>query len=1016
VAQTGEEILADDVSRDPHYRYVDALPETQSEVALPLQIEGRVLGVLDVQSDQPERFDGTDLLVLRALADQIAIAVQDARLYSDLRRRADQLSGVAEVGRAVASILDLDELLDQVVKLIHEQFGYPFVHLFTIDLAQQKIVYRAGWPPRSSEEFEAGRPVCALEESQGVVAWVACHGQTALVDDVRGDPRYRPLAFPPIDAAAQLAVPLVFGDEVLGVLALQSEHPDAFNEDDRLLSEALADSVAIAIRNANLYQSERWRRRVADSMRDVAGLLSAGIDLEELLDAVLNRLEELLPCDASAIWLLENDTLCLSAVRGAEERMCISESLLDGDAWLRQALLADRPIVRGPADPLDPLGATLDFPLDYSAITAPLRAGDQQLGLLTLAHRTPGRYGSESRNMTAAFANYAAAAIENARLYQRAQEQAYVSTVLLQVAQATQSSVTLEEVLDTVVRLMPMLVGVERCALFLWDESDEAFLSMGACGLGEQQSAFDRLRIAPGDVLAFNRLRIVKEPIRIGDAPSGISSPMPPPLQAFESPLLLPLLAHGDVLGALLIDYQSAQDIRATEPLHEERMAIMRGIAYQAAAAIENARLLEERQEEAYVSAALLQVAQAVVSLSDLDEVLEAVVRITPMLVGVERCAIFLWSVAQEVFRPAHAYSISVPDHPFALGEFPLLDAVRERNELIALRSADQIVDLVPLELVNELAERQAGGTEMLLAAPLSVKGEVLGVMLVGEANRAHRFDERRLEIIAGIAQQAALAVQSDRLQQQMAERERLERELQLAREIQQDFLPDQLPHLPGWELAVTWRAARQVAGDFYDVLELPGERLGVVIADVADKGMPAALFMALTRTLMRAAASEERSPAATLMRVNDLLVPDARHGMFVTGLYVIMSLDTGDFVFANAGHHPPLVFRSDEQSLEQLERGETALGVLGGVEFQEHANLLAVGDTMILYTDGVTEALSAEGAFYGEERFLDFVRSLCGERSAQETLDGIVGAVAEFIGSHPPSDDLTLVVLRRSE
>jgi sigma-B regulation protein RsbU (phosphoserine phosphatase) len=137
---------------------------------------------------------------------------------------------------------------------------------------------------------------------------------------------------------------------------------------------------------------------------------------------------------------------------------------------------------------------------------------------------------------------------------------------------------------------------------------------------------------------------------------------------------------------------------------------------------------------------------------------------------------------------------------------------------------------------------------------------------------------------------------------------------------------------------------------------------------------------------------------------------------MFVTGLYVILSLETGDFVFANAGHHPPLVFRSGEQSLEQLERGETALGVLGGIQFREHPNSLAAGDTMILYTDGITEALSAEGAFYGEERLRDFVRSLCGNGSAQETLDGIVRAVADFVGDNPPSDDLTLMVLRRSK
>ncbi|MBS3784168.1 MAG: GAF domain-containing protein, partial [Anaerolineae bacterium] len=897
VAQTGQEILAGDVSREPHYRYVDVLPETQSEAALPLKIEDRVLGVLDVQSNQPDRFDETDVLVLRALADQIAIAVEDARLYSALRRHADQLSAVTEVSRAVASILNLDELLNKVVTLIHKQFGYPFVHLFTADPAQGKVVFRAGWPPDHSDAFEGSEPVCNLVDTEGIVAWVACHGETVLSNDVRSDPRYRPMAAPVVDARSELAVPLIFGGEVLGILDVQSDQQDAFGDDDRFVFEALADSVAIAIRNANLYQSERWRRQVADSMRDVAGLLSAGVELDEVLDAILSRLEDILPCDASAIWLLQDENLCISAVHGTSERTCISDSLLDADAWLWQALLADRPLVRSTATDREPLGASLGFPSDYSAIAAPLRAGDRQLGLLTLVHRTPGRYGSESRTMTAAFASYAAVAIENTRLYQTAQEQAYISTVLLQVAEATQSLATLEEVLNTVVRLMPMLVGLDHCALFLWDESDELFLPAGACGLTEeQQLIFDSLQIAPEDVPAFNRMRIMREPIFIDGVSDEASFALPPPLEIFESPLLLPLLAHGEVLGAMLVDYQMDQTIGGPEGLHDERMAIMRGVAYQAAAAAENARLLEERQEEAYVSAALLQVAQAVVSLNDLDNILGAIVRITPMLIGVETCSIFLWRDENEAFQAAQAYGGPMPDRSFAPNQFPLLDAVRRQNELIALNDLDEIRELVPERLIDSLVTRAPGKVSALLAAPLSVKGNVLGVMLVSESDQRRGFGERRLEIITGIAQQAAMAVQNDLLQQEMAERERLERELQLAHEIQETFMPEHLPDPPGWELVVTWRAARQVAGDFYDVFELPDRRLGLVIADVADKGMPAALFMALTRTLMRAASAEERSPADALARVNDLLVPDAQHGMFVTGVYAIVSVETGPF------------------------------------------------------------------------------------------------------------------------
>jgi sigma-B regulation protein RsbU (phosphoserine phosphatase) len=1058
VAQSGEEILANDVSREPRYRYEDALPETRSEVALPLKIENRVLGVLDVQSDQPDDFQETDMLVLRALAHNISIAVEDARLYGDLQRRADQLSAVAEASRAVASILDLDQLLDEVVNLIHQRFGYPFVHLFTVHPGRRQVIYQAG-SGRRSQALRAQEVTYNLDDPQGIIPWVARHGETVLANEVDSEPRYRPSQLLPANTRAELAVPLIFGGEVLGVLDVQSDRRDAFGDDDRFLFEALADNVAIAIRNANLYRSERWRRQVADSLREVAGLLSADLALDQVLDAILAELEHTLPCDAAAIWLLQDDQmpplpvawpapssrnehaaepgLRLAAVHGCTGAEAVRLTNLSPvtTPWLDQALRADQPSIRTQQSPFEPLGAALEFPSDYSAIAAPLRAGDQRLGLLVLIHRTSGRYGSESQAMTAAFASYAAVAIENARLYEAAQEQAWISTVLLQVAETIQTLSSLDQVLEAVVRLVPMLVGVEHCALLLspregrnWGETAGTLLPAVAYGFSPaQQAFFEQWHIAPGEVLAFDHLRLVKSPIPIRDAthdprlPEGVASAL-----GFESLLAMPLLTRGEVLGAMLVDYPGSRP-----EFEEERLAIVRGIAHQTAAAVENARLLEARQEEAYVSAALLQVAQAVVSLNDLDEILSAIVRITPMLVGVEWCIIFLWETEHAVFRPAQAYGIpgdieaALLGRRYAPGDFPLLDAIRESDDLLTLDAfsdwgdlipsgfADDFVAYLPSATGRNMSHQAQDEAHSLLALPLSVKGDVLGVMLLEESAPSGRLRERRLEIITGIAQQTALAVQNDLLQQEMAERERLERELQLAHEIQQTFMPGRLPQLPGWELAVTWRAARQVAGDFYDLFELPGGRLGLVIADVADKGMPAALFMTLTRTLVRAAALEEESPRAALARVNDLLVPDAQQGMFVTGVYAVLLLETGQLIYANAGHPAPLLLRSRTRELERLGTGGMALGVLPGINLEERIVSLGAGDTLIFYTDGVTEAFSPEDDMYGEGHLGATIRAT-DSASAQAMLDAISDSVTAFVGDNPPSDDITLMVLRR--
>jgi serine phosphatase RsbU (regulator of sigma subunit) len=285
--------------------------------------------------------------------------------------------------------------------------------------------------------------------------------------------------------------------------------------------------------------------------------------------------------------------------------------------------------------------------------------------------------------------------------------------------------------------------------------------------------------------------------------------------------------------------------------------------------------------------------------------------------------------------------------------------------------------------------------------------------MLLEESDSADALRDRRLEIMTGISQQAALAVQNDLLQREMAEREQLERELQLAHEIQRTFMPRQTPRMAGWELAFSWQAARQVGGDFYDFFELPGRRLGLVIADVADKGMPAALFMALTRALTRAAALEDESPAAVLARVNDWLLPDAEQGMFVTAVYAVLALETGQLTYAIAGHNLPLLWRSRTHEMLPFSRGGMALGLFQGINLVDQVISVEGGDHLVMFTDGITEAFSQEEEVYGEERLRATIRANAGG-SAQAMLDAIDDAVTAFRGDRPPSDDITLVVVHR--
>lgn len=1039
VAQTGEEILASDVSQEPRYRYLDGLAETRSEVAFPLKVGHHVLGVLDAQSNQIDAFHDMDILVLRALADTIALAVEGARLYGTVERRANQIATVAEVSRAINSVLDMDDLLKRVVDLIHDRFEYPYVHIFTVHPGRRKVFFQAGAGSRS-QAMQAQEITYDIDDTQGLIPWVAREAKTVLANDVSQDPRYRPNPLAPSGTAAEMALPLLFTGEVLGVLDLQSDQVGAFNAEDQTLFETLADNIAIAIRNASLYRSERWRRQVAESLRDVAVLISSNVALEQMLDSILTELNRNLPCDVAAIWLLQENAsddpeepgLQLAAVYGSDKEsiLLVTDLKPDADQRLRQALQADEPIIRSPEDPPGPMGIALGFPQDYSSIAVPLRTGNRTVGLLALAHHTAGRYGSEARAMTTTFASYAAVAIENNRLYASAQEQAWVSTVLLQVSEATQSLTTIEELTSTVVRLMPLLVGVTGCAIFLWDEGITAFdLSAAHSSIGGGQADhLDNIVIFPDEAPAFARLLSEKAPLFIDDPLAEINLPEDLREALGDNPLMLmPLVTRSDVLGAFLITYD---DIRPAEDslgsMDEERLSIIQGIIQQTAVAVENIRLLEAKQEEAYVTAVLLQVAQAVVSLTDLDDILETIVHIMPILVGIDHCAVFLWDADAGFFQGSHVYTVgyqeedSLLEQTYLPGEFPILDLVHQNDTPLILPLSEPpeppsswaLIPLPEKKLDQETVLKQKSG--ILMALPLSVKGNLFGVMLAQDASQAAGFRERRLEIITGISQQAALAIQNDSLQKEMLGRERLDREIQLAREIQQTFLPENLPVLPGWEVDVRWSTARQVGGDFYDVFDLPGNRVGLVIADVSDKGMPAALYMTVTRTLIRASVEEIDSPARVLEHVNDLLVMNSPNGLFVTTFYAVLSLETGKLVYANAGHNLPLRLCSANREIETLLRGGSALGAIGKITLEDHCTQMDPGDCLLLYTDGATESFSPEDELFGEERLQSILQTVIGH-SARQVLDAIEDALIDFRRGYPPTDDTTLLSIRRS-
>jgi len=251
-----------------------------------------------------------------------------------------------------------------------------------------------------------------------------------------------------------------------------------------------------------------------------------------------------------------------------------------------------------------------------------------------------------------------------------------------------------------------------------------------------------------------------------------------------------------------------------------------------------------------------------------------------------------------------------------------------------------------------------------------------------------------------------------DELQRTTAEKERFEKELEIAKGIQQSFLPDCAPDIAGIELAAKNIPALEVGGDFYDFIPIAKDRWGLVIADVSGKGVPAALFMALSRTLIRASTTTNADPALSIEQANRLICEDSKTSMFVTLFYAILDAREMTLNYVNAGHNPPVLLQGASSHVSLLKAEGIALGVIDDVELQSVRVNLKPGDVLVLYTDGVTEAINDKEEEFGEERLLRIITENR-DRQAAEIMERILDAITAFAGERPQFDDITLMVLR---
>ncbi|RIK41807.1 MAG: hypothetical protein DCC58_11955 [Chloroflexi bacterium] len=353
-------------------------------------------------------------------------------------------------------------------------------------------------------------------------------------------------------------------------------------------------------------------------------------------------------------------------------------------------------------------------------------------------------------------------------------------------------------------------------------------------------------------------------------------------------------------------------------------------------------------------------------------------------------------------------------DERLPLPDAPPIDIAPDDPIIAYFQRASGAVDIDQISIDSPAIEHlRAAGVKLVV--PLVSQGELIGMLNLGArlSEQEYSADDRRL--LDSLASHAAPAVRVAQLvRQQQAEareRESIAQELRIAHLIQQTLLPKQLPDLPGWHISAYYQPARAVGGDFYDFIELPDGKIGLVVGDASSKGVPAALVMATTRTMLRASAQRLVEPGIVLERTNEVLCADIPRNMFVTCLYAVLDPTSGHIQYANAGHNLPYL-RTASGVVEMRATG-WPLGLMPGMTYEEKQIIVSPGDNVLLYSDGLVEAHDPQGDMFGSNRLTALMHDVA---SASTLIDRMLTHLTLFTGpDHEQEDDITLVALERS-
>src|SRR6266705_3290795 len=410
----------------------------------------------------------------------------------------------------------------------------------------------------------------------------------------------------------------------------------------------------------------------------------------------------------------------------------------------------------------------------------------------------------------------------------------------------------------------------------------------------------------------------------------------------------------------------------------------------------------------------LLDITKTISRSLDLDEVLNLVMDTLDSLIPYDAAGIYLVKCSQPLFETDGELDETCVFHTQAVRGYEI-DDLQELH----LKMGEGLIGHVAVtgqpyvshDVRNNpryINARPRTNSEMV--APIISNNEVIGVFDL-ESDELNAYSNDDLEVLMLLASQVAIIIEKVMLHDQLIEKQRLETQLEVARQVQLELLPPRDPQLEGFDISAYNFPTEEVSGDYYDWVRIYDDQIGIVVADVSGKGVPAALLMAFLRASLRAASHIGYAPHISMSKVNYLLWESIESNQFVTAFYGILDATNRTLAYANAGHNPPLLKNADGTS-RFLEQGEVPLGMFRDTRYYEHYLTIAPGELLVLYTDGVTEATNPAGEEFGPERLVRSVKA-ARDRSARELIDAVQRDVVDWTDGRGAHDDVTFFVIK---